>query len=257
MVVETNVLPYLALLMLSYIAGVLCFFSPCSLPVLPTYFAYTFKTKKKLMLHAAAFATGLILFFALLGMTATTFGNVLRAQSYFLSRIGGIILMVLGIAIILGKSIPFIRLKSPAHTVTGSFLLGLTFSFAWAPCIGPILAALFVLAASTTTVYTGGFLLVVYGLGLLTPLFAITFFLDHRFKQKGFFWKLMKGKEIPFRILSYEITVHTSNLMSGILFIVVGIFMALGYFSVLTSYFLTTVYQQKIFAFEEWLIGLF
>lgn len=259
MVVETATLPFIALLIISFFAGILCFFSPCSLPVLPTYFAYTFKAQKNILKHTLLFSLGVVLFFALLGMTATVAGSLLKAYSYLLGRIAGVLLIGFGMIVMLDWHPPLSQLKKTplSSSYTGSFLLGLMYSLAWSPCIGPILAGIFIIAAATATTYLGGLLLVFYAVGLVLPLIVLSLFFDGAVQKKNVVWKFLEGRQVSLNFFRRTYTLHTTHLVSGVLFILVGIVMALGYVSVIGQYVATTTFQKKIFAAEEWLAGLF
>jgi len=170
-------------------AGLLSFFSPCVLPVLPVYIGYlsgdaqTADTSKspiyRKLLNTLVFVSGLSVTFFLLGLGAGLLGEVLNNSYFFI--ICGLIVFVFGLFHSGLVNIPLLnhtkKLEMPANvkkgTLLGAFLLGLVFSFAWTPCVGPILGSVLAISAQQGGALTGGGLLLIYSLGLGIPFFVI------------------------------------------------------------------------------------
>lgn len=175
----------------AFIAGLLSFLSPCVLPLIPSYITYitglsfadlqsehpNHKIRQTAMLHSLAFILGFTLVFVLLGASATYIGSFLNQHAGFLRKAGGVLIVLLGVHVtglvpihmLMGEKRITLHRK-PAGYV-GTFLVGIAFAAGWTPCIGPILAAILMVAATEDSVYQGIVLLLIYSLGLGIPFF--------------------------------------------------------------------------------------
>ncbi|MCM2399536.1 cytochrome c biogenesis CcdA family protein [Rhizobium sp. S153] len=174
------------------LAGALSFLSPCVLPLVPPYLCYMagisvdqFRTgataggdaraRRAVMLSAFIFTLGFATVFVALGAGASTIGTMLRQHLDLLSKIGGLIIIVMGLNFLglfrigfLSSEMRFSSGGKPA-TLSGAYIMGLAFAFGWTPCIGPVLGAILGVAASRDTVGEGAILLAIYSLGLAVP----------------------------------------------------------------------------------------
>ena len=174
------------------LAGALSFLSPCVLPLVPPYLCYMagvsvedFRSgmeggKAKagrwaVLGPALLFTLGFATVFVALGAGASTIGGLLRQHIDILAKIGGLIIIVMGLNFIgvfriglLSREARFQSSAKPA-TLTGAYIMGLAFAFGWTPCIGPVLGAILGVAASKDTVAGGALLLAIYSLGLAVP----------------------------------------------------------------------------------------
>jgi len=184
----------------AFIAGLLSFLSPCVLPLIPSYIMYitgisyadmlaehpSHVIRQKTILHSLCFICGFTVVFVLLGASATFIGSFLHENATIIRKIGGILLVILGIHVagilplkfLLGEKRVSIKHKPAGYA--GSFLIGITFAAGWTPCIGPILAAILTVAATEERVYQGILLLLIYSLGLGLPFFLSSLAM-HRF----------------------------------------------------------------------------
>lgn len=175
----------------AFIAGLLSFLSPCVLPLIPSYITYitglsfadlqaehpSHKVRQTSMLHSLAFILGFTVVFVLLGASATYIGSFLNQHAGLLRKAGGVLIVLLGIHVsglipigmLLGEK--RITLHRKPAGFAGTFLVGLAFAAGWTPCIGPILAAILMVAATEENVYHGIVLLLIYSLGLGIPFF--------------------------------------------------------------------------------------
>ncbi|TNM62059.1 cytochrome c biogenesis CcdA family protein [Aliirhizobium smilacinae] len=173
------------------LAGTLSFLSPCVLPLVPPYLCYMagisvdqFRDQsldraspaRAAVLRSAFFFTlGFATVFVMLGAGASTVGVLLRQHLDLLSKIGGLIIIVMGLNFLGVLHIGFLsreaRFQSSGRpaTLSGAYLMGLAFAFGWTPCIGPVLGAILGVAASRETVGEGAALLAIYSLGLAVP----------------------------------------------------------------------------------------
>jgi len=178
-----------------FTAGILSFFSPCILPLLPVYFGILTNTstsqnsiepKKNIrqnLLKTVLFIFGIGFVFVLLGFGAGSLGPLLSNPLF--QRIGGIIVILFGL-----NQMGLIRLNFmekwnlPGYNPSGgnqylsAFSLGLIVSLGWTPCIGPILASVLILAANSGTAIRGAGYMAFYTLGMAIPFIVIMLFAD-------------------------------------------------------------------------------
>nr|WP_245216528.1 cytochrome c biogenesis protein CcdA [Sagittula salina] len=171
-------------------AGLLSFFTPCILPMVPFYLCYmagismnelrddtgiTRGAQRRLILSAVFFAAGVTTIFVLLGMGATAVGEVFADWKRPLSYVAAAILLVFGLhflgVIRIGLLYREARLESKAEptSVLGAYVMGLAFGFGWTPCVGPALASILMIASGMGDIARGGLLLFVYGVGMTAP----------------------------------------------------------------------------------------
>jgi cytochrome c-type biogenesis protein len=175
----------------AFLAGIVSFVSPCVLPLVPSYLSFltgtsledlkaqdTAAARVRVMLHALTFVAGFTVVFILLGLSASAIGGVLAANRVWVERIGGAIVVILGLHMMGVFKIPLLMMDKRAHPVARkpsygtSFVVGLAFAAGWSPCIGPILSLILALA-SQEKIAAAAFLLLVYSMGLAIP-FLIT-----------------------------------------------------------------------------------
>lgn len=191
-----------------FIAGLLSFFSPCILPVIPVYIAYFTEgsrptgEKKKIhvfslaMLKAVIFVTGLSTSFILLGFGAGALGSLVYGQ-WFLTICGALVI-ILGIHQTGLIQLNFLEREKKVHMkrskradIIGAYLLGFTFSFGWTPCVGPVLAAVLGLSATKGSAAYGGFLMLIYSIGLVIPFLVMALFGDYLLSRIKSIYKYM------------------------------------------------------------------
>ncbi len=175
----------------AFAAGVVSFISPCVLPLIPAYLSFLTGSsleelkaggdatqRARVLMHALAFIAGFTLVFMALGFTASAIGNALLNYRDIVARVGGLVVIVLGLNMIGVFKIPLLAMdkrpqwRSANRSYLASFVVGLGFAAGWSPCIGPILAG--ILALATQQSYgVATLLLFVYSLGLALP-FVLT-----------------------------------------------------------------------------------
>ncbi len=207
---------------LAFGAGVLSFFTPCVLPLVPVYLASVcgteiLESKQRarfpILLHSLSFVIGFTVVFVTLGAAAGLAGFAVGSHSLVL-KIGGGLLIAFGVFLLASLKFPWLnyekRLAPSLGATSGylrSMLIGAIFSLAWTPCVGPVLGGILALAWSSETVWRGAYLLAIYSLGLGIPFLVIGFAFD-------FFRPILR------RLHRYS---TWSYLFSGVLLIVVGI----------------------------------
>ncbi len=176
----------LGLIVSAALAGLMSFFSPCIVPLLPVYVGIltTDANSEKLSLAARsantiAFVLGICCVFVSLGAASGALGQVL--SSPYVAIALGIVVIVLGLHLAGVLKISFLNREKRANlsqirvsSAFGAFVLGLAFSFGWTPCVGPILGTILALAAEQGSALAGAALLLIYALGLCVPFVAIT-----------------------------------------------------------------------------------
>ena len=147
-------------LVMAFFAGLLTFFSPCILPLIPAYISFITgvsiddlvsseeeksKMTKRIFLEMILFILGFSLVFILLGASASYFGKSVLSHLKLLRVIGGILVIVFGLYITRLFNISFlgyerkIHLKMKPANILGSFIVGIVFTLGWTPCVGPVL----------------------------------------------------------------------------------------------------------------------
>jgi len=172
-----------------FIAGILSFFSPCILPVLPVYISYFDESDNvnskfsNPIFKGILFILGLSTSFVLLGFGAGSVGRLLYSDYSLI--IAGFIVIFLGLYQLGLLKFKFLSYEKKVRVnrtnkadFFGAFLLGFTFSLGWTPCIGPILGSVIALSATNGSSLYGGFLMFIYSLGLMIPFLLITIFRD-------------------------------------------------------------------------------
>ncbi|MFD0958131.1 cytochrome c biogenesis CcdA family protein [Paenibacillus chungangensis] len=182
-----------------FVAGLLSFFSPCILPLLPVYLSILSTNEQGLSAHRMSrgklvanpylliktivFVIGLSTSFVLLGFGAGFLGSVIHTRWFIV--VCGAVVVLLGLHQMGLYQVSFLNLekkvqmkRSGKRDVFGAYLLGFTFSIGWTPCIGPILGAVLGLSASEGQATHGAFLMFIYALGLLVPFLVLALFSD-------------------------------------------------------------------------------
>ncbi len=226
----------LILIVLSFIAGLMSFLSPCTLPILPAYFAVTAQAERtRVSFMAVAFFCGLASVFVMMGASASFFGQFLRDYIFSLTTVGGIFVAIFGAMTIFGQGFSGANFQTqPARTFVGSFLFGAAFALGWTPCVGPVLSGILILAASDKTILQGMSLLFFYAAGLGLPLILIAAFFGN-LKKDSLFWRILRGKGWDINIAGKTIILHSTNVFSGLLLMTLGVALAMGYLTYLNS----------------------
>ena len=234
-----------------FFQGLLSFFSPCVLPLIPIYIGYLsggtgqigedgrihFK-RSKVLFHTVFFVLGVSFAFFLLGLGFSAMGNFLKENQIWFARIGGVIVILFGLyqmgflgkSYFLGKErrLPF-KLDLLAMSPVTALVMGFTFSFAWTPCVGPALASVLLMTASAATKVTGFLYIAVYTAGFVLPFLAVGLFTTTLLE---FFKSHMK-------------VVHYTVKIGGILMIFMGILMLTGKMNAVSGALSSTETQEE------------
>ncbi len=173
-------------LTIAFAAGVLGFLSPCILPLIPGYVSFVSGVSLqdmeaaerrrhlgRVLLTTGLFVAGFAVIFTALGASASLAGAFILSNRRLLSRIGGVLVIGLGLAVLFRLPVLYrerrIQVTQRPFGLLGAFPIGMAFGFAWTPCVGPVLAAVLTLAATQQNAANGALLLFAYALGLGVP----------------------------------------------------------------------------------------
>jgi cytochrome c-type biogenesis protein len=231
---------------LVFVAGLLSFFSPCVLPMVPVYLGYlsgsslpngTSPSRWRVFSHALLFVAGFALVFVILfGLPTTILSGALQRYGAWITRIGGAVLVLFGLHVIGVVTIPALNMTRQVEVGKGmepgylrSILFGVTFAAGWTPCVGPLLGTVVTLSFTEPS-RAMGFLLI-YTVGLAAPFLATAALL-----ARAVTW--LKRLNRYMRVV---------EIVSGLLMVVVGLLLVTDRFSILNAYFIRIT--------PEWLLG--
>lgn len=242
---------------IAFLGGLASFLSPCVFALVPAYIGYLSgrsvgaqeNSRLYTLSHGLAFVLGFSTVFILLGLGASAIGSLLYDLRPYLSKIGGVVVVIFGLHMTGIIRIPFLqydvrRQEAPDKRLgyASSFLLGVFFSAGWSPCVGPILGTILTLSLSTGSLLQGFWLLVAYSLGLAIPFLiaAVEIGLVTSFIKK------------------YGNIVRYIEIAMGVVMIIIGILLFLGRFEQVASlgFFFGTVDEVRVGLILLALIGL-
>ena len=179
----------------AYIAGLLSFFSPCIFPIIPVYISILGNGEKKSVSKTLAFVFGLSITYIVLGFGADYVRDVFFNDKVRI--IGGILVIILGLFQVDILKLKFLEktkmmnYEGQDQSIISTFILGVTFSFGWTPCVGPILASILVLASSSGDTVNSVGVMFSYLLGMATPFVIFSLASKTLFKKMSFIKKYL------------------------------------------------------------------
>ncbi len=223
---------------LAFLAGLASFLSPCVLSLVPAYIGYlggrsaavSQDAKENRWLtfsHGVAFVVGFSVVFILLGVATSAIGGLLYDLRSWLTKIGGIIVIIFGLHMTHIIRIKFLeydlRPQSQPDRQRGyisSALMGVFFSAGWSPCVGPVLGAILTLSLSGGSISQGAVLLTAYSAGLAIPFLLAAV---------GVGW-------VTTIIRKYGKVMYYTEIVMGVILIIVGVMLFLGTFESLARF---------------------
>lgn len=244
----------------AFIAGLITFLAPCTLPLVPGYLGFISgvssqdlrdpekagRLRWKIFFNGFFFILGFSAVFIILGTLIGFIGSALAEYQVWLNRIGGIFIILFGLFMLNVIKIPFLQAEHQLRISSifergkslNSFILGSAFSIGWTPCVGPILGAVLALAASSATALQGALLLSVFSAGLAVPFLVIALGIGSAAQYIEQFSKYL-------RVVS---------IIGGVLLIFLGILLFIGKFGLLVSWGFQLMRFFGIDAYEESLL---
>lgn len=232
-----------ASLIAAFVAGVAALFAPCCITVLlPSYLANIFKEKYKIFFMTFIFFLGVATVFLPIGLGASFLAQLFSEYHNIIFTVGGIFLMVLGLAMLFGKkfSTPTSVRDGMKRHVSSIYVLGI-FSAIATTCCAPVLAGVLTLSVASGTIIWGGLYTLAYVVGMTLPLFIIAAFLDKVNLTQRF---TGIKKTVAMRIGSFSWQITVSELISSLIFLLMG-----GYITYLAfsdKLFMRSEYQLEM-----------
>lgn len=218
-----------------FLAGAISFLSPCVLPLVPSYLSFitgmsledlrTGVDRRAALTHSLLFVSGFTLIFVLMGASASFLGQFFRAYDVWIARVGGVILIVLGLYLAgVLRLTPLDRerrlhLNDKPVGHLGTLGVGAAFAAGWTPCIGPMLGAALTLAMGEQ-MWAGVGYLFVYSMGLAVPFLLSTLAMGAFLRGFQRFRRLLPAVQVT----------------AGVLLIVIGVMLVSGTFTILSTY---------------------
>ncbi len=183
----------------AFIGGLIVFFSPCILPIVPFYLSYMAGTgmsvlsengelpagvRKKAVISSVMFSLGIITVFVLIGAAAFSVSQQFRMYQDEFRFVSAAIILIIGLHFLGVFQIGFLNRQFQVNagdtnnmSIIGSYVVGLAFAAGWTPCVGGVLTAVVMTASMEQTAYQGVGLLLVFGVGLTLPFVIAAFFI--------------------------------------------------------------------------------
>lgn len=219
---------------LAFLAGLASFLSPCVFSLVPAYIGYlsgrsiaAYQTEDKLnrlnaLSHGFLFVLGFSVVFIFFGLAISALGGLLFDIRDWVTKIGGIVVVLFGLHITGIIKIPFLNydlrpVSSLDHgrSYFSSFLLGIFFSAGWSPCVGPVLGSILTLALKGGSISNGFYLLSAYSVGMAIPFLIAAL---------GIGW-------VTTALRKYQKVMHYIEIGMGVVLIIVGIMLFIGTFN--------------------------
>ncbi len=204
----------------AFLGGVLSLLSPCAALLLPSFFAYAFDRLGTLVARTTVFLAGLLLVLVPLGAGVGLAGALITRYRDVVTTAGGVVLVLLGVATVLGRgfgSTAAGRLAGRRRLGSAGsvFLLGTVYGLAGF-CSGPLLGSVLTVAAIGSDPAYGALLLALYAVGMVAPLFVLALVWDRMALSVR---SALRGRELALG----RWRVHSTSLISGLLFIAIGV----------------------------------
>jgi cytochrome c-type biogenesis protein len=227
---------------LAFLAGLASFLSPCVFSLVPAYIGYLGgraagqlgaggdspnANRWLTFTHGVAFVLGFSVVSVVLGVAVSAAGHVLYDLRSYLAKIGGVVVILLGLHMIGVLRIPFLEYDVRVHDAPSnrwgylsSAMLGVFFSAGWSPCVGPVLGTILTFAINGGSVALGAKLLSAYSAGLAVPFLVAAF---------GVGW-------VTTILRKYNKAMHYVEIAMGVVMVIVGVMLFTGIFELIAQY---------------------
>jgi cytochrome c biogenesis protein CcdA len=208
-------------LIAAFVAGVAALFAPCCITVLlPSYLGNIFREKYKIFFMTFVFFLGVLTVFLPIGLGASYLAQLFSKYHNIIFSVGGIFLILLGVTMLLGKKFttPTSVRDGMKRHVSSIYVLGI-FSAIATTCCAPVLAGVLTLSVASGTILWGALYTLAYVVGMTLPLFIIAAFLDKANLTERF---TNAKKTVAMRIGSFSWRITVSELISGLIFLLMG-----------------------------------
>ncbi|TFZ41349.1 cytochrome c biogenesis protein CcdA [Soehngenia longivitae] len=177
----------------AFFAGLVSFFSPCLLPMIPAYIMYISglgdieganDSKAIVLKRTLAFIAGFTIIFIIMGLSASFVGQIFSQNRSLFMKLSGIIIIIFGLNYMGVLNFSFLskdkRLKAPkkVNGMISSTFMGMAFAGGWSPCFGPVLGSILFMASMDSSVLKGGILLFIYSIGMAVPFILTALFIS-------------------------------------------------------------------------------
>jgi cytochrome c-type biogenesis protein len=236
--------------LVAFSAGLLSFFSPCVLPLIPAYICFitglslseitqeekNSRLRAVTLVNSLTFILGFSIVFVALGASVSLLGQFFLEHQKIISRVGGVLIMIFGLFITGLIKMDFLQREKRVHLQTkpagylGSLLVGATFALGWTPCVGPILSAILLYASTSQSVTKGVLLLGIYSLGLAIPFFLSSLALN------SFLVYFDRARKY----------IRAISVVSGIFLILIGLLILTDFFSTVSNYIMFLFHARGI-----------
>lgn len=251
----------IALAIPAFVAGVFSILSPCALPIVVGYFTVALQEQRgRAGAITVAFLCGVGTTMAVIGAGFTALGSFAIEYQVWLAQIGGVLVICFGLMSLLGKGFGGISgFNRPSATVSGAYLYGLIFALGWTTCVGPILGSILtlLLAQGSTTagalsLAAGGSLALIYVLGLGLPIMLLVGALRSAGPKSGVA-RALRGRGWEVTLLGRTLYLHSTQVISGLLLIVLGILLLTGQMTAMSEQLASSRLAQVGVDIEAWI----
>ncbi len=231
-------------LSVAFIAGLVSFITPCVVVLIPAFLSHiagvglleiekTREARRSVLLNTVAFIAGFTVVFVLAGTALGYFSEILIYYQIWIERVGGALIILFGLVVLGIIKIPFLQKgigikvsdnregRGKFFKILSAVVIGAVFAIGWTPCVGPVLAAIFVLAAASGSAASGALLLLFYSSGIMLPFLLVGLFTTWMSKF------IMKSRRVFSAI----------NIIAGVVLIALGIVVLTGNFAKVVGYF--------------------
>lgn len=209
----------------SFLAGLVMFLAPCTLPLVPGFISYiSHGERDKVLRKALLFCFGFVLTFMIFGLFAGVLGTLLFPYKLIIQKIGAVFVIILGLYMLGLFNLPFFKgqifgeqLRKIFHSTSSPFFFGVSIALGWSPCVGPVLAGIFFYATFSYSILGALWLFLFFSLGFVVPFLLIAYLVG-------------RGKNI------YLSSSKWFTILAGLMLIAIGVLLYIDNFYLIISF---------------------